>query len=355
MFDRRSVAIALLAGAVAISEVMAAAQRQGGAAPQGPAAGAAQGQGGGAPGRGAGGPGGAQGRGGAGAAGGRGGRGGAYTPPEGSKELKDVLYNWAWHMGMLRSGAESELVKTLDYYGASGSFQVNGQACAATKIHAQYNYQLPGYRVQYECTLPNKQTVKNVETMSGDYAWDDDIPGAELVAGKGKSTPRQNTLTERRIRLWASPHGAVKAAIAAAAGLPPAQAFGQNPATLLDRQAAAGVKGTTTLAWVTDKTVEKAVLTFPIPDVPGAMATATLVNYLPESVVVTNGADKYEFIYGKWADWNNPLFKIEALYAGTILERKNGAVVRNMTAKVTEIGQVYVIVPVPESIKKAGK
>ena len=58
---------------------------------------------------------------------------------------------------------------------------------------------------------------------------------------------------------------------------------------------------------------EKAVLTFPVPDVPGATATATLVNYLPERVVVKNGNDTTEFIYGKWADWNNPLFKIEAL------------------------------------------
>jgi hypothetical protein len=177
------------------------------------------------------------------------------------------------------------------------------------------------------------------------------MPGAELVPGKGKATPNQATLIERRIRLWASPHGAVKAAIAGAAGMPPSESFGENPAVLLDTQAKAGAKSMTTLEWQG----EKAVLTFPIPDVPGATATATLVNYLPESVVVTNGPDKYEFIYGKWADWNNPLFKIEALYPGTILERKNGAVVRNMTAKVTEIGQIYVIVPVPESIKKAGK
>jgi len=260
-------------------------------------------------------------------------------------------------MGMLRSGAESELVKTLDYYGASGTFMVNGQPCTAVpgKIHMQVNYQIPGYRVQYECTLPTKQTVKNVETMSGDYAWDEDMPGAELVAGKGKATPRPETLTERRIRLWASPHGVVKAAIAAAAGQSREESFGENPAALLDRQAAAGVKGTTTLSWVTEKTVEKAVLTFPLPDVPGATATATLVNDLPEKVVVKNGNDTTEFIYGKWADWNNPLFKIEALYAGTIVEQKNGKPVRNMTTKVTEIGQVYVIVPVPDSIKKAGK
>jgi hypothetical protein len=366
MLDRRSLATGVLAALVAMSYVFpGGAQGQGAGAPRGQGAGAPQGQGGGAPeGQGAGG---GQGRAGGAAGGARGGRGAAYTPPAGSKELKDVLYNWAWHMGMLRSGAESELIKTLDYYGASGSIQVNGQACTLTKYHLQANYQIPGYRTEIACTRANKQTYSLVENMSGDFAWDDDIPGAELVAGKGKSTPRQDTLVERRIRLWASPHGAPKAAIAAAAGMPPLQSFGQNPATLLDRQAAAGVKGTTTLKWETEKVtekvggkavekaVEKAVLTFPVPDVPGATATATLVNYLPERVVVTNGKDTTEFVYGKWADWNNPLFKIEALYAGTIVERKNGTAVRNVTAKVTEIGQIYVIVPVPESVQKAGK
>jgi hypothetical protein len=268
-----------------------------------------------------------------------------------------VLYNWAWHMGMLRSGAESELVKTLDYYGASGSIQVDGQPCTVTRYHMQANYMIPGYRIDIGCTRGNKQTYAVVENMSADYAWDDDIVGATFATEKdkktpkGKATPRKETLTERRIRLWASPHGAPKAAIAAAAGMHPLQSFGQNPATLLDRQAAAGVKGTTTLKWEGDK----AVLTFPVPDVPGATMTATLANYLPERVVVTNGKDTTEFVYGKWADWNNPLFKIEALYAGTIVERKNGAAVRNVTAKVTEIGNIYVIVPVPEVIEKAGK
>ena len=147
----------------------------------------------------------------------------------------------------------------------------------------------------------------------------------------------------------------MKAAIAGAAGLSTLESFGENPAVLLDAQAKAGVKGSTTLTWQTEKTVEKAVLTFPVPGVPGATAVATLTNYLPDSVVVTNGADKTEFIYGKWADWNNPLFKIDALYAGTMVERKNGTVVRSVNAKVTEIGQIYVIMPVPESVRKAGK
>jgi hypothetical protein len=299
------------------------------------------------------GPAGAQGPGSAGAPG-RGGRGGAFgagpfTPTAGAKDLKSILFNWTWHMGMLRSGNESELVKTLDYHAEGGTIHVDSQPCVLTKYRVQANYQVPGYRVQIECTRNNGQKYSNVETVSGEYAWDEDIPGAELVSGKGKATPRPAALEERLIRLWASPHGAPKAAIAAAAGMPPSESFGENPAVLLDNQAKAGAKSMTTLEWQG----EKAVLTFPIPDVPGAMATATLVNYLPESVVVTHGPNKTEFIYGKWADWNNPLFKIEALYAGTMVERRNGTVVRSVNAKVTEIGQIYVVMPVPASVRKA--
>ena len=328
MADRRSLATGVLVVLVAMSQVVSVqAQGQGAGAPQGRGAGAPPGPG----------------------AGGRGGgRGdaGAFTPAAGAKDLKSVLFNWTWHMGMLRSGAESELIKTLDYHAASGTIQVDGQPCTLTKYRVQANYQVPGYRTQIECTRANKQKYSNVETVSGTHAWDEDIPGAELVPGKGKATPRPASLEERLIRLWASPHGAPKAAIAGAAGLPPSQSFGQNPAVLLDRQEKAGAKATTTLSWEG----EKAVVTFPIPGVDGAMATATLNNYLPERVVVTHGTNKTEFVYGKFADWNNPLFKIEALYAGTIIERKNGTVVRNLTTKVTEVGQVYVVMPVPDSI-----
>ena len=285
------------------------------------------------------------------------GRGGAafgagpFTPTPGAKDLKSVLFNWTWRMGMLRSGNESELVKTLDYHAEGGTIQVEGEPCTLTKYRVQANYQVPGYRTQIECTRPNKQTYSNVETVSGVHAWDEDIPGAELVSGKGKAIPRPATLEERLIRLWASPHGAPKAAIAGAAGLPPSESFGQNPAVLLDRQAAAGAKPTTTLQWQGDK----AVITFPIPGVAGAMATATLDNYLPERVVVTSGTNTTEFVYGDFQDFNNPLFKIEALYAGTMVERRNGTVVRDLRSKVTEIGQIYVVMPVPDSVRKAGK
>jgi hypothetical protein len=273
-----------------------------------------------------------------------------YTPEPNARDLKAVLYNWTWHMGMLRGQAEPELVGTLEYQ-AEGTIQVDGQPCTLTKYRISANYQLPGYRTQIECTRPNGQTYANIETMSGQYAWDEDIPGAEIIPGEGTARSRPAALEERLIRLWASPHGAPKAAIAAAAGVPLAESFAQNPATLLDRQAAAGAKALTTLAWEGDR----AVVTYPIPGVPGATATATLdEGFLPERVVVKHGTNTTEFVYGNFQDFNNPLHRIEALYAGTIVEHRNGTVVRDLTTVVTEIGQVYVAVPVPASVRAAG-
>ena len=45
---------------------------------------------------------------------------------------------------------------------------------------------------------------------------------------------------------------------------------------------------------------------------------------MTERVVVTQGPTSVEFTYGDYQDWNNPLNKIEVLYAGKMVERQNG-------------------------------
>ena len=274
-----------------------------------------------------------------------------YTPEPGAKDLKAVLFHWTWHMGMLRGVSEPEIVATLEYQG-KGTMQVNGQPCTLTKYRVSTNYQTPGQRTQIECTQSNGQKYSTIETVSGEYAWNEDIPGAEIIPDKGKATPMPAALQERLIRIWASPQGAPKAAIAAAAGLPLSETFAQNPAMLLERPRPAGAGAATTLSWDTGQPV----LTFPIPGVAGAIATATLdaKGFLAERVVVKHGSNTTEFVYGKYDDWNNPLNKIEALYAGTIVERRNGAVVRDLTTVQTETGQLYVVMPVPASVRRAG-
>jgi hypothetical protein len=70
-------------------------------------------------------------------------------------------------------------------------------------------------------------------------------------------------------------------------------------------------------------------------------------------VVVKQGSTTTEFTYSDYRDWNSPLNKIEAFYAGKMTERRNGAVVRDLTTVETETGQVYVMMPVPASVRAA--
>ena len=76
---------------------------------------------------------------------------------------------------------------------------------------------------------------------------------------------------------------------------------------------------------------------------------------MTEKVVVTQGSTTTEFTYSGYKDWNNPLNLIEVFYAGKMVERKNGAVVRDLTTKETETGNVYVVAPVPASVQAAIK
>ena len=267
-----------------------------------------------------------------------------YTPAKDAKDLRAVLFNWMWHQGMLKGTDERDMVATLEYQG-KGTIQVDGQPCTLTKFRASTNYQTLSQRIQYACTRANGQKSSSIEVVSGLYAWNEDVAGAEIGPVKGKAAPMANAVQERLIRIWASPQGAPKAALA---GTTETFWWGANPGTLL--QDGVDKVGTTSVAWQAGKPV----VTFQLPGVPGATAVATLdAKYMTEKVVVTQGSTTTEFTYSGYKDWNNPLNLIEVFYAGKMVEKKNGAVVRDLTTEVTETGNVYVIAPVPASVKKA--
>ncbi len=267
-----------------------------------------------------------------------------YTPAADAKDLKAVLFKWMWSMGMLKGHDERDMVATLEYQG-KGAIQVDGQPCTLTKYRASTNYQTFSQRISYTCTRPNGETFSNIEVVSGLYAWNEDTPGALIDGTKGKATPTPETVEDRLVRIWASPQGAPKAAVA---GTTDIFWLGANPGTLFADGVATA--GKTSVSWENGKPV----VTFPLPGVPGATATATLdADYRAERVVVKHGSMTTEFTYGDYQDWNNPLNKIGVLYAGKMVERRNGAAVRDLTTNVTETGDVYVVAPVPASVKAA--
>src|SRR5207344_642250 len=105
----------------------------------------------------------------------------------------------------------------------------------------------------------NGQKSSNIEVVSGLYAWNEDTLGAEIGGTKGKVTPMPATVQDRLIRIWASPQGAAKAALA---GTTETFWLGANPGTLF----ADGLDtvGQTSMVWEGGKPV----VTFPIPSVP---------------------------------------------------------------------------------------
>ena len=115
------------------------------------------------------------------------------------------------------------------------------------------------------------------------------------------------------IRLWSGPQGAFKAAFAGTSDPPSMTPRPQKlPADVM-------TIGKTSVAWVGNKPV----LTYPIPGIPTATATATLNDkFMAESVVVKHGANTYEFTYSDYKDWNNPLNPAEALYAGRMIGKE---------------------------------
>ena len=243
-----------------------------------------------------------------------------------------VLFNWRWYMGMLRSTQEVESVATFELRKSTGTIVVDGQPCRLMNYRASLNYQVSGMRAHYTCTLPNGQVRERIEVVSGQnlgnerFAWDEDVVGAELVAGRGKATQRSDALPERLIRLWSSPQGAVKAAHAG------------GKATRVAVEAG------------------KPVVTFPIPGVPGATAKAVLNSQnQAERVEVRSGQTVTEFMYDKYDDYNPADDKVYAFFPGRIVEKRNGATVLDLNIVETHTGNMYVIMPVPKRLRASNR
>ena len=239
-------------------------------------------------------------------------------------DRESVLFNWMWYMGMLRGPAENESVAMLELRKSTGTIRVAGQPCTLMNYRASINYQTPGMRAQYTCTKADGQSYNAIEVVSGQFAWDEDVAGAGLLPGRGTTTVKPALVTERLIRIWAGPQGAAKAAAAAGAATKVAMEGG------------------------------KPVVTFPIPGVQGATARATLnADNMAERVEVRQGNSVTEFTYGNYADWNPPDDKIEGFFPGRIVEKRDGVTMLDLTLGETHVGNLYVVMPVPDSVRKA--
>ena len=60
-----------------------------------------------------------------------------------------------------------------------------------------------------------------------------------------------------------------------------------------------------------------------------------------------------EFIYANYEDYNDPENRVDAFFPGRMTEKRGGATLLDLTVERTETGNVYVVMPVPDSVKGA--
>ena len=205
-----------------------------------------------------------------------------YTPAADAKDLKSVLFNWTRNQGMLKGHDERDMVASLEYQG-TGTIQVDGQPCTLTKYRASTNYQSFSQRIQYECKKANGQSVLEHrgrertlrlgrrQARCGDRRHEGQGQ-ADAVGRPGAADP---DLGEPAGRAEGRDRGDDRYVLCSA----PIRARCSTTATTK--------VGQTSVAWEGGKPV----VTFPLPGVPGATATATLdAKFMTERVVVKQGS-----------------------------------------------------------------
>src|SRR5438105_14462282 len=118
---------------------------------------------------------------------------GAAGSPEANK-LRQVLYDMADTIGMLRNANEVDRIGSMNYW-ATGTIMSGAQSCKVVDYKASVNWIHKGMRVDYKC---EGSPQRHVEVVSEDLAWNETEPGKG-----GTATPM--AAKERALFIWTLP------------------------------------------------------------------------------------------------------------------------------------------------------
>jgi hypothetical protein len=263
-----------------------------------------------------------------------------FPPAEPATNLESALYKAADAIGMLRGPQERDGVVTFEYW-ATGSLDFQGRPCQLMNYRASVRYPaadrrerfpVPAMRTDFTCGGPKPD--RHVQVVAGDLAWDEAEPG-------GTATPMNQAAQERLLRVWTLPQGVIKAARLAGA------------------KAMFSTEG------------GKPVITFPLPaPLQAATVKATLdpANFLfhtmPTGVrrYFSHRIERVETrlnnavtvtTYSEYRDLNADDYKSDALLPRRIVSERNGVKLMDLTLTMSQTYNPYVVMPVPENVRKA--
>jgi hypothetical protein len=266
----------------------------------------------------------------------------AQTAPP-ANTVESTLYKAADALGMLRGPQERDGIVTFEYW-TTGLLTVQGRTCQLMDYRASVRYAAPGggekfpvpaMRVDYTCAAAaGQKPERHVQVVAGELAWDEAEPGRN-------ATPAPQAAQERLLQIWTLPQGLIKAAHLAGAK------------TMLTTEGG------------------KPVITFPLP--PPLESGTAKVTMDPENFLfhtMPTGVRRYfshriervetrfnnvvtVTTYSDYGDWNAKDYKSDALLPRRMVQERNGTRVADLTLTMSQTYNPYVIMPVPENIRKA--
>ena len=259
-------------------------------------------------------------------------------------DVKQVLKKVADGLGMLRSVREEDSLMTVEFWGSGtmneiGTAAAPGRAYKVTKYYGAVAYDFPGMRLDIMRTADGTAPQREIQVVSGAFAWNEDQPGAGLVPGRGSAVPAMDAVNDRLLRLWTTPFGIYKAAAAAGANAKVTNEGGRLVLTFPLTQA--GIQGPTSNVVVGA--------------LGGTPVKVTLnAQYRPERVEVRYGGRMIETTYSDYGDLNDKDTKADIFFPARIVQTVDGRPALALTIEKTNTYNPYVILPVPENVEKAG-
>jgi hypothetical protein len=251
-----------------------------------------------------------------------------------------VFYSMANSLGMLRTVNELDSAMTLEVWGRGTSREVTakgvGPEVQLKSFYVQFAYDFPGMRAELVTASGDRQ----IQVVSGTYAWNEiDKIGGGLEEGWGSAVPAMDTVTQRLLRLWMSPMGAVKAARAAG-----------------DQAKVTVEGGRTVVTFPLANRKPEQTVNMVVGELNGTPMKVTLdAMYRPARVELTFAGRAYVTNYSEYADLNESDYKADIFMPRRAVMSVDGQTVFDLTIDKTNTYNPYVIMPVPPAVQKAAK
>jgi hypothetical protein len=259
-----------------------------------------------------------------------------------AQDAQAVIKKAEYALEMLRGPQRIDAVNTLEYWGTGVTFAFGpanhpGSDGPAVNVsyHASLSYAVPAMRIDMTRSNPEgapqagggspaAASQRQIDVVSGKFAWNESVPGAGFMPGT-TATPVPQAARDRMLQLWSLPFGALK--MAAKAG-PAAKVSNEGGSTIL---------------------------TFPLsPPLDGITMSVTLNSKSQVERVETRAKDGTvtETTYSGYKEMSDITTDIP--FPSHIVRKQGGSPVLDLTVTRTDTNNPYVVFPVPDNVESSG-